>query len=402
MQIFVVNCGSSSIKYRLIEMPQAILVCSGLVDRIGFANSILTHKTFKKGEEIVVNKSLGEVTHSSALAAVVSEMMDKETGVIQSPDEIDIVGHRVLHGGDVFSKTVFINNAVKNQLKKLFPLGPLHLPANYMGIEVAEQLFTKAKQVAVFDTAFHQTMPPVAYRYAIDNKYYLENGVRVYGFHGTSHKYVSEKAMTYLNNTKAKIITIHLGNGCSMAAINAGKCVDTSMGLGPLSGMVMGTRCGDIDPSVIFHLMHQTGITVAELQDILNKKSGMLGLCGLSDMRDIKAAIKKGDVNAALAYELYAYRIKKYVGSYIAVLNGVDAIVFTGGIGENDAEMRSLCLSNLDFLGIVNDELRTTKTTNTINGIMECQSSNSLVKVLVVPTNEELEIANQCYDLAKE
>ncbi len=398
MQIFVVNCGSSSIKYRLLSMPDATLECSGLVERIGMQGSFLIHKVFKNNEEVVVNKDLGNVDHGGALEAVVQVMMDKETGVISSPEEINVIGHRVLHGGRSFSETVFINDAVKAQIKKLFPLGPLHLPANYTGIEVAEKLFPSAKQVAVFDTAFHQTIPPVAYKYAISDEYYEKNGVRVYGFHGTSHKYVSEKATAYLGNHNAKIITIHLGNGCSMAAINAGKCVDTSMGLGPLSGLIMGTRCGDIDASVIFHIMERTGLSASEMQNILNKKSGMLGLCGYSDMRDVKAAIKNGSEAAALAYEMYAYRIKKYIGSYAAVLNGIDAIVFTGGIGENDGAMRALSVKDLDFLGITYNE---SFAKHSPEGITEYQDPSAKIKVLVVPTNEELEIAKQCYELSE-
>lgn len=398
VQIFVVNCGSSSIKYRLISMPDATLECSGLVERIGSEGTFLIHKAFKNNEEVVVKKELGNLDHGGALAAVVEVMMDKESGVISSPDEINVIGHRVLHGGRAFSETVIVNDAVKTQIKKLFPLGPLHLPANYTGIEVAERLFPTAKQIAVFDTAFHQTIPPVAYKYAISDEYYEKNGVRVYGFHGTSHKYVSEKATAYLGNPQAKIITIHLGNGCSMAAINAGKCVDTSMGLGPLSGLIMGTRCGDIDASVIFHIMERTGIPATEMQNVLNKKSGMLGLCGYSDMRDVKAAIKNGSESAALAYEMYAYRIKKYIGSYVAVLNGVDAIVFTGGIGENDAAMRALSVKDLDVLGISYNEALAK---HSPEGITEYQEPSSKIKVLVVPTNEELEIAKQCYELSE-
>jgi len=397
MQIFVVNCGSSSIKYRLLSMPEATLVCSGLVERIGLEGTILIHKVYKGEEEIVIKKETGDKNHAEALASVVSVMMDKDSGVISSPDEIDLVGHRVLHGGDVFTKTIIVDEAVKAQIKKLFPLGPLHLPANLTGIEVSEKLFVKAKQIAVFDTAFHQTLPDYAYRYAISPEYYKNYGVRVYGFHGTSHKYVSEKAAVYLGNPKAKIITIHLGNGCSMDAVNAGKCVDTSMGLGPLSGLIMGTRCGDIDPSVVFHLIEQTGLTAVQVQDILNKKSGMLGLCGNSDMRDIKAAIKNGDEASTLAYKMYAYRIKKYVGSYLAVLNGADAIVFTGGIGENDGAIRQLCMEGLEYVGIIYSEEATKKSED---GIKEYQTAQSKVKILVVPTNEELEIAHQCHELA--
>ena len=397
MQIFVINCGSSSIKYQLIAMPEATLLCSGLVERIGTDESVLKHKVFKGNEEIVLNKQTGNVDHGGALAAVVEVMMDKASGVISSAEDIKVIGHRVLHGGRAFTETTQIDEAVKAQIKKLFPLGPLHLPANLTGIEVAEKLFPSSKQVAVFDTAFHQTIPAKAYKYAISDEYYEKNGVRVYGFHGTSHKYVSMRAAQYLNKPEAKIITIHLGNGCSMAAINAGNCVDTSMGLGPLSGLIMGTRCGDIDASVIFHIMERTGVSATELQNILNKKSGMLGLCGLSDMRDIKAAIKNGDAAATLAYEMYAYRIKKYIGAYAAVLNGIDAIVFTGGIGENDGAMRALAVQDLDFLGITYNE---SNAISSDDGITEYQDVGAKTKVLVVPTNEELQIAKECYELS--
>ena len=396
MQIFVINCGSSSIKYQLIAMPEAKLVCSGLVERIGTDESVLKHKVFKDNDEFVQVKQTGNVDHGGALAAVVEIMMDKVNCVITSADEIHAVGHRVLHGGKAFSKTIQVSEAVKAQIETLYPLGPLHLPANLTGIQVAEYLFPSSAQVAVFDTAFHQTMPPVAYRYAISNDYYEKNDVRVYGFHGTSHKYVSARAADYLRNPEAKIITIHLGNGCSMAAVNAGNCLDTSMGLGPLSGLIMGTRCGDIDASVVFHLMETYGFSIPEMQTLLNKKSGMLGLCGFSDMRDVKAAIKDGDEAAKLAYEMYAYRIKKYIGSYAAILNGLDAVVFTGGIGENDGAMRALSVKNLEFFGITYNE---NTAVISVDGITEYQNAGARVKVLVVPTNEELQIAKECYDL---
>jgi acetate kinase len=268
-----------------------------------------------------------------------------------------------------------------------------------LGIEVAEKIFTNAKQVAVFDTAFHQTMPAVAYRYAIPKEFYTEQGIRAYGFHGTSHKYVSEKAAAYLQKPNAKIITIHLGNGCSMAAVNAGKCIDTTMGIGPINGLMMGTRSGDIDQSVIFHLVNQLGYTIEQVNTMLNKKSGMLGLTGFSDMRDIRAEIEKGNAEAALAYELYAYRIRKYIGAYAAALNGLDAIVFTAGVGENDSLTRKLSASHLDFLGIRLDE---NKNNAAAKGIREINTTDSPVKILIVPTNEELEIARQCYALLDE
>ncbi|MGV3658506.1 MAG: acetate/propionate family kinase, partial [Chitinophagaceae bacterium] len=269
----------------------------------------------------------------------------------------------------------------------------------YLGIQVAEKIFTSAKQVAVFDTAFHQQMPPVAYRYAIPKKFYTEERIRAYGFHGTSHKYVSELAAQYLENPNAKIITIHLGNGCSMAAVEGGRSVDTTMGFGPVSGLVMGTRSGDIDASVIFHLVEQLGYTPAQVSNLLNKQSGMLGLTGYSDMRDILKAIESGDEEAALAYDMYAYRIKKYIGAYAAVLNGLDAIVFTAGVGENDVTMRELVCRNLQYLGIKLDGEKN-KIRN--GNLREINESGAPVKILVVPTNEELEIVKQCYSLLQE
>jgi acetate kinase len=325
-------------------------------------------------------------------------LTDKEIGVIKDPEEIDAVGHRVVHGGESFAQTTIITNEVKEQIKKLFQLAPLHNPANYQGIEVAEKIFTTAIQVAVFDTAFHQTLPARAYRYAISKTFYTDMGIRAYGFHGTSHKYVTEQAISYLNNPKAKLITIHLGNGCSMAAVDAGRSVDTTMGFGPLSGLIMGTRSGDIDPSIIFYLVNQRGYDVEQVNAILNKRSGMLGLTGFSDMRDVIEAIEEGNEKAKLAYEMYAYRIKKYIGSYAAVLNGLDAIVFTAGVGENDSSIRQLICTELEFLGI-NIDAEKNKLQSKEN--REINTSNSAVKVLVIPTNEELEIVKQCFKLLK-
>jgi acetate kinase len=396
MNIFVINSGSSSIKYQLIQMPEANVICSGLVERIGLGNSVVTYKATKNGEEKSFKEVLDIDDHEAGLHEVAKLLTDKEIGVIHDPSEIQAVGHRVLHGGDIFSATTIINDAVKDQIKKLFPLGPLHLPANYTGIIVAEKIFTNAKQIAVFDTAFHQTMPAKAYRYAIPTDFYKSHSVRAYGFHGTSHKYVSEKTAEYLNKPNSKIITIHLGNGCSMAAVDNGKCVDTTMGLGPLTGLIMGTRSGDIDPTIIFFMVNQLGYDINQVDTILNKKSGMLGLTGFSDMRDVKAEIEKGNTEASLAYEMYAYRIRKYIGSYAAVLNGLDAIVFTAGVGENDLLTRKLCSSNLEFLGIELDE---EKNNQRLPGIREINKENSKVKILIVPTNEELEIARQCLAL---
>jgi acetate kinase len=396
MNIFVINSGSSSIKYQLFKMPQENPVCSGLVERIGLQDAVITHKTFINGEEKVVKETLQLADHEAGLHEVARLLTQKEIAVIHDPEEIEAVGHRVVHGGESFKATTIITNEIKEKIKELFSLAPLHNPANYLGIEVAEKIFTRAKQVAVFDTAFHQTMPEKAYRYAIPEDFYTQKRIRAYGFHGTSHKYVSEKAMAYLENPEAKLVTIHLGNGCSMAAVHAGKSVDTTMGFGPVSGLIMGTRSGDIDASVIFHLIEQLEFTPQEVSDLLNKKSGMQGLTGYSDMRDIRKAILGGDKNAALASDMYAYRIKKYIGAYAAVLNGLDALVFTAGVGENAADIRERICSEMEWFDIhLDDE----KNEGSNGAIREINTLGSGVKVLVIATNEELEIVKQCYSL---
>ena len=396
MNVFVINSGSSSLKYQLIRMPEAVTVCTGLIERIGLKGSVITHKTFLNGDSTSRKEELPIPDHATGLKEAARLLTDKEIGVIAGPDEIDVVKHRVVHGGESFSNTIIINEAVKEKIKSLFPLAPLHNPPNYLGIEVSEQVFKSAKQVAVFDTAFHQTIPPVAYRIAIPNEFYHKHGIRNYGFHGTSHKYVSAKAADYLKKKDSKLITIHLGNGCSMCAVKDGECVDTSMGFGPMNGLIMGTRTGDIDQSVIFHMVKQLGYSLEDVNAILNKKSGMLGLTGYSDMRDVQTEINKGNKEAALAYEMYAYHIKKYIGTFAAVLNGIDALVFTAGVGENDALTRQLATQQLEYLGIYPD---LEKKKNGGKGIYEINASTSPVKILVVPTNEELEIARQCHDL---
>jgi len=396
MNIFVINCGSSSIKYQLIDMPAETVVCSGIVERIGLEDAAIIHKTYKAGKEQVKRVIREIADHSEGLKEVARLLTDATIGVIKDPSEIHVVGHRVVHGGESFAATTIITSGVKDKIKKLFPLAPLHNPPNYLGINVAEKLFAGAKQVAVFDTAFHQTIPEVAYRYAVPSNFYYEYGIRVYGFHGTSHKYVSRKAIEHLKKDHTKVITIHLGNGCSMAAILDGKSIETSMGFGPMNGLIMGTRCGDIDQSVIFYLVNQLGYDIENVNALLNNKSGMIGLTGLSDMRDIREKIENGDKQALIAYHMYAYRIKKYIGSYTAVLNGLDAIVFTGGVGENDRFMRQLCSSGLDYLGIQLDDV---KNNRRLKGFHEIHATNSRVKILVVPTDEELEIATQCYHL---
>jgi acetate kinase len=396
MNIFVINSGSSSLKYQLFRLPAEQPLCSGLVERIGLDNSVITHKIFTADEEQVVRRTLDLPDHRAGLQEVLQLLTDAEIGILRDPGEVEAVGHRVVHGGESFAATTIITPEVKSEIKRLFPLAPLHNPANYLGIEVAEQIFPQARQVAVFDTAFHQTLPEYAFRYALPEELYREQGIRVYGFHGTSHKYVAAQAAAYLGKPEAKLITVHLGNGCSMAAVRGGESVDTSMGFGPLAGLVMGTRSGDIDPSVIFHLISQLGYDVEQVGNLLNKRSGMLGLAGNSDMRDIGNALEAGDKAAALAYELYAYRIKKYIGAYAAVLNGIDAVVFTAGVGENDARVRQLACQELDFLGIQLDQEKNQQRSRELR---EISREGAPVKLLVVPTNEELEIAQQCYEL---
>ena len=396
MNIFVVNSGSSSIKYQFFKMPDERPICTGLVERIGLEGSLITHKLIAKGEEKIISRRLDLPDHESGLKEVAHMLTDPEIGVIHNPQEIEAVGHRVVHGGESFASTTVITPEVKSEIKKLFSLAPLHNPANYLGIEVSEKIFTKAKQIAVFDTAFHQTLPEKAYKYAIPRSFYKEHGIRVYGFHGTSHKHVSKKASEYLQNPLAKLITVHLGNGCSMTAVDAGKSMDTSMGFGPLNGLVMGTRSGDVDPFIIFHLVNQLGYSLDQVNNVLNKQSGMLGLTGFSDMRDVTKAIAEGNEEAELAYKIYAYRIKKYIGAYAAILNGLDAIVFTGGVGENDINVRRLVCTDMDFLGINLDVERNRIRSNEVREINE---TSSRVKVLVIPTNEELEIVKQCFKL---
>jgi len=391
MKIVIINSGSSSIKYQLIEMPSNEVICSGMIDRIGLETSNLTYVT----NTTKIEESLPIPNHKIGLQKIARLLMDEKVGVIKSTLEIDAVGHRVVHGGSSFSNTVVISEEVKEKIKQLIDLAPLHNPANFEGIIVAEQIFESAKQVAVFDTAFHQTIPVVAHKYAVPNYLLTENKIRVYGFHGTSHKYVSEKAIDYLENN-SKIITIHLGNGCSMTAIKDGKSVDTTLGFGPMNGLIMGTRSGDIDQSVIFHMVNSLGYSLSDVSTMLNKQSGMLGLTGFSDLRDIESNAEQGNKDCQLALDMNAYRIKKYIGSYAAVLNGLDAIVFTAGIGENSSFIRTLVCTDMEYFGIELDEAK-----NEIRSkeIREINLPKSRTKILVIPTNEEIEIANQVYDL---
>lgn len=395
MKIIIINSGSSSIKYQLIDMPANEVICSGMIDRIGLETSNLTYVTVKDK----IEDSLPIANHKIGLEKIAKLLMDDKIGVIKSTNEIDAVGHRVVHGGSSFSNTVIITDEVKDKIRQLFELAPLHNPANLEGIVVAEEVFSLAKQVAVFDTAFHQTMPEVAYRYAVPNYLLTQNKIRAYGFHGTSHKYVSEKAIEYLlsvNKPHQNIIAIHLGNGCSITAIKDGKSVDTSMGFSPNSGLIMGTRSGDIDSSLIFYLTKTLGYSLEAVNTMLQKQSGMLGLTGYSDLRDIESTAENGNVDCQLALAMNAYRIKKYIGSYTSVLNGLDAIIFTAGIGENSSYIRKLVCTDMEYFGIKLDrainEVRSKES-------REINTAQSRTKILVIPTNEEIEIANQVFEL---
>jgi acetate kinase len=377
MKILVINSGSSSLKYQLFEMPVQDPIYTGLIERIGVQGSNISN-------------------HEDALKEVISSLLDK--GIINSVEDVEAVGHRVVHGGEHFSAATLITAEVKESIKALFSLAPLHNQISYTCIEVAEETFPHASQIAVFDTAFHHTLPEYAYRYAIPKSYYAQ-GIRVYGFHGTSHKYVSQQAMAYLQKPDAKVISIHLGNGCSMAAVQSGQSLDTTMGFSPLSGLMMGTRSGDIDPSVIFHLLDQPGNTPQQLNNLLNKESGLLGVAGSNDMRDVRKAEMAGSEDARLALQLYAYRVKKYIGAYAAVLNGIDALVFTGGVGENDRLMRAAICADLDYLGV---DLSEERNATEKGKVFEVNSPASRAKILVIQTNEEREIANQCFTLLSE
>ncbi len=372
-------------------MPSREVICSGIIDRIGLETSNLSYETNTNK----IEESLPIANHKIGLEKIAHLLMDEKVGVIKSTQEINAVGHRVVHGGSNFTSTTIITDEVKDKIKQLFELAPLHNPANLEGINVAEEIFKTAVQVAVFDTAFHQTLPIVAYKYALPNSLLTENRIRVYGFHGTSHKYVSEKAIQHLQNS-SKIITIHLGNGCSMTAIKDGKSIDTTLGFGPMNGLIMGTRSGDVDQSVIFYLVNSLGYSLDAVNTMLQKQSGMLGLTGFSDLRDIESHAGQGNLDCQIALAMNAYRIKKFIGSYAAALNGLDAIIFTAGIGENSSYMRQLVCADMEYFGI---ELDDAKNEMRSKEIREINAPQSKTKILVIPTNEEIEIANQVYGL---
>ncbi|WP_093410376.1 acetate/propionate family kinase [Salegentibacter flavus] len=390
--ILIINSGSSSLKFQLIKMPDETVLASGLVERIGLNGARLHYKS----ADNTVSKELEVPDHAVALKAITGLLMDSEKGVIKEASEIPAIGHRVVHGGDTFSKTIIIDEKVKAKIREYFSLAPLHNPPNLKGIEVAEQLFPQAKQVAVFDTAFHRTIPSRAAQYAIPTSFYEDHHIQVYGFHGTSHKYVTQQANKELKKESSKIISVHLGNGCSITAVKDGESIDHSLGFGPVNGLVMGTRSGDIDQSVIFYMIEQLGYTAQEVSDILHHKSGMMGLTGYSDLRDIEEQAEKGNRQCQLALDMNAYRIKKYIGAYAAAMNGVDAIVFTAGIGENSDVIRGLVCRDMDFFGIKLNEEKNKERSKELRYI---NAEDSKVKVLVIPTNEELEIAQQTLEL---
>ena len=401
MEILIINSGSSSLKYQLIDSKTGESKAKGIVDRIGIEGSLIKYVAVKDGKEVERKKEVPIPTHEVGMNLVTEFLTDPEVGVIHNPEEIKGVGHRVVHGGEKLVQPTVIDDAVVEEITRIIPLSPLHNPGHLEGIRVARKLFNKATHVAVFDTAFHQTMPPKAFRYAIPNEYYEKYGIRSYGFHGTSHKFVDAEARKYLNNPHIKNIIIHLGNGASMAAVNQnGQCIDTSMGLTPLDGLIMGTRCGQIDASVAFFLGQELGLSFEEVKTIFNKKSGMLGLTGYSDARDVAAKYHAGDANAQLCYEMYGYRIQKFIGAYTAALNGLDSIVFTAGLGENDALTRSFACRNMDFFGIKLDEKKNEEL-NHPKAPVEIQAADSRVKILIIPTNEELQIVNEIVELVK-
>ncbi|MCP3943044.1 MAG: acetate kinase [Desulfobacteraceae bacterium] len=390
MNILVINTGSSSLKYQLLDMDEHVLLASGVMERIGETQGVLTHKNFSKGKEHKTKKELPIQNHQEAMHLMAGLITKK----------IDAVGHRVVQGGEAFQSATLINEDVKNAVQKNNPLAPLHNPPNLIGIQLAEDLFPGKPQVAVFDTNFHQTMPEKAYLYALPYEYYTSYKIRRYGFHGTSHKYVANKTAQLMGKKpeEVNLITLHLGNGCSICAVKKGECQDTSMGMTPLAGVMMGTRSGDLDPAIFGYLMNNTGMTQLEIDEVLNKKSGLKGICGLNDLRDIHEKSAQGDKLAKLAVEMFAYQIKKYIGAYAAVLGHVDGLVFTAGVGENDEIVRAKALTDMSVFGIELDldknDIRSPEP-RTIHG------ANSRLQVWVVPTNEELQIATETCQVLK-
>lgn len=389
MKVLVINCGSSSLKYQLIDMSNESVLAIGLVERIGIDGSVLKHEIPGRDKEVIQQPMKD---HKDALKLVLDALVNEEYGAIKSMDEINAVGHRVVHAGEKFADSVVITDEVVKALEDCIELAPLHNPPNLIGINACREILPTVPMVAVFDTAFHQTMPESSYLYGIPYEYYKDYGVRRYGFHGTSHKYVSQRAAAMLEKDikDLKIITCHLGNGASVAAVDGGMVVDTSMGFTPLEGLIMGTRCGDMDPAIVTFLMKKLNLDADGINDVMNKKSGVFGISGVSsDFRDIEKAAEEGNERAIVALETYYKRVKKYIGAYMAEMGGVDAIIFTAGLGENSIDAREIICSGLERLGIEID-----KEANKVRGKEKVVSSEaSKVKVLCIPTNEELMIA---------
>lgn len=397
MKVLVINTGSSSLKYQLIDMTNESVLAKGLCDRIGIEGSYLKQS---RGEEGAVVKELELKNHRDAIQAVINALVDCEIGVISSMSEISAVGHRIVHGGEKFSSSAVINDEVMEAVKACIEVAPLHNPPNIIGIEACQQIMPGVPMVGVFDTAFHRTMPEQAYIYAIPYEMYQKYGIRKYGFHGTSHKFVAERAAELLGKplSDLKIITCHLGNGSSVSAVNKGKCIDTSMGFTPLAGVPMGTRCGNIDPEIVTFLMSKENLDIKGISTLLNKKSGVLGVSGVSsDFRDLHDAADSGNKRAQLAIEIFSYGVKKVIGEYLAAMNGADAIVFTAGVGENNPVVRNMILKDMDFFGIKIDEQKN----NTRGKEIDISAEGATVKTLVVPTNEELAIARETMKLLK-
>lgn len=396
MKVLVLNCGSSSLKYQFLDMKDESLLCKGLVERIGIKGSVLKHSKTGASEKHIIETEMKD--HTDAIRLVLEVLQDKEHGVISDVSEINAVGHRVVHGGEKFAGSVIITDEVIKAMEEVTDLAPLHNPANLLGINACKKIMPNVPQVGVFDTAFHQTMEEKSFIYALPYELYEKYGIRRYGFHGTSHFFVANRAAEMLGKDikDLKIVTCHLGNGASIAAVKGGKSIDTSMGLTPLEGLIMGTRAGDLDAAILPFLMKKENLTVEQLDELLNKKSGALGISGISsDFRDIEDAAAEGNKRAILALEAYAQRVKKYIGAYIAEMNGADAIVFTAGVGENGPETREMILNDMDFFGIKLD-----KEANKVRGKERVVSTeDSKVKVLVIPTNEELVIARDTLKL---
>lgn len=397
MKVLVVNAGSSSIKYQVVDMTDESVLAVGLVDRVGIPGTTLDHSPAGK-DKVTIKKDMPD--HTAGMKLVLEVLVNEEYGVLKSMDEIGAVGHRVVHGGEDFAESVVIDDAVKKVIRDCFDIAPLHNPPNMMGIEACQELMPNVKHVAVFDTAFHQTMGPSNFMYALPYDVYEKFRVRRYGFHGTSHFYVAHRAAEMLGKAyeDCKIITLHLGNGASMAAVKDGKVVDTTMGFTPLEGLVMGTRSGDIDPAIVFFLMEKLGMSSADANTYFNKKSGMLGLSGVSnDLRDILEAAASGNERAKVALDVYYNKVKGYIGNYIAKLNGCDCLVFTAGVGENGIDIRENVCKDLDFLGIKMDVEK-----NKVRGKeVDVSTPDSKIKIFIIPTNEELVIARDTYRLAK-